>query len=67
MEQQWGTKKTGLESLVDHYRMAFRIPENLNHYSEKDFRSAEKQYLRYCIRTGDCNISMHVGNLQHYN
>ena len=34
MDKQWITKKTGLESLVDRYRMAFRIPENLNYYSK---------------------------------
>jgi len=67
MDNQWITKKTGLESLVDRYRMTFRIPENLNYYSKKDFRSAEKKYLRYCIRTGNCSISVHIGNLQHHN
>lgn len=44
--------RNGLECLLKHLRNSFRIPENLNHYTKKDFRVAEKKYIKYCINQG---------------
>jgi hypothetical protein len=39
----------GLELLIKKYRKKFRISENLNHYSEEDFKNAEKKFLKYVL------------------
>jgi hypothetical protein len=44
----------GIDLLVEKYRQRFRVPENLDHYSETDFHEAERQYLRFCLTTGSC-------------
>ena len=31
------------------YKNIFRIPENLNHYSEKDYRAAERKFLKQAL------------------
>ena len=49
-------KSAGIQLLVDKYRQAFRIPENLNHYSEKDYKTAEKTFLKHAILEGNVNI-----------
>ena len=36
-------QETGLERLVEKYRSQFRIPENLNHYSEEDLPVVDVQ------------------------
>ena len=45
---------TGMDRLVEKYRRQFRIPENLNYYSERDFHRAERAYLRFCLNRGSC-------------
>lgn len=44
----------GIDRIVEKYRQQFRVPENLDHYSENDFHEAERQYLRYCLTNGSC-------------
>lgn len=44
--------KTGLERLIRECRKRFRIPENLNHYSDEDLREAEKKFLKLCLLAG---------------
>ena len=39
----------GIKSLLEIYRALFRIPENLSHYSEKDYRTAERKFLKYAL------------------
>ncbi|RLC32121.1 MAG: hypothetical protein DRH37_01395 [Deltaproteobacteria bacterium] len=39
----------GLKELYRRYRRAFRIPENLAYYSESDFKSAERNFIRYAM------------------
>ena len=39
----------GIKSLVEIYRTLFCIPENTNHYSEKDYRAAERKFLKYAL------------------
>ena len=46
---------SGMDRLVDKYRRQFRIPENYEHYSEDDYQSAERQYLRFCLMRGGCS------------
>jgi hypothetical protein len=45
-------KSTGINRLLQECRKRFRIPENLNYYSEKDFREAEKKFIRLCFIGG---------------
>jgi len=41
--------KSGIQLLLKTYRAMFRIPENRDYYSEKDFRSAERRFLKYAL------------------
>jgi hypothetical protein len=41
---------SGLKSLVAMYRKAFHLPENLNHYTEQDFKSAERQFIKFMLQ-----------------
>ncbi|UCG13590.1 MAG: hypothetical protein JSU72_03685 [Deltaproteobacteria bacterium] len=41
--------KSSIQLLLDRYRAAFRIPENLDYYSEMDYRSAERKFLKYAL------------------
>ena len=42
----------GMEKLTQKYRTIFRVPENLNHYSEKDYQIAERKFLKYALEDG---------------
>lgn len=61
MEKSTG-RQNGIETLLSRHKQSFRIPENLNHYSEADFREAEKKYLKLCITEGRCNLSARASN-----
>lgn len=39
----------GMEQLLRYYRDLFRVPENLNHYSAKDYKIAEKKFVKYAV------------------
>jgi len=39
----------GIKSLVRLYKNIFRSPENLNHYSKRDYRKAERKFLKYAL------------------
>ena len=54
IENQVTAATSGMDRLVEKYRRQFRIPENLNHYSEADFQQAEREYLRFCLGRGTC-------------
>jgi hypothetical protein len=41
--------ETGIKSLVEEYRAAFRIAENLEYYLDEDYKFAEKQFIRYAL------------------
>ena len=58
MDSYHPVDRNGLERLLDRFRNAFRIPENLNHYSKKDFQKAEKKYIKYCINYGMCGVPL---------
>ena len=52
----------GIKQLVQKYKQEFRIPENLNHYAVEDYRAAEKQFVRFCLKNGcvsETNLSRH--------
>jgi hypothetical protein len=40
---------SSIELLLQKYRIMFRAPENLNHYSESDFDIAERKFLKYAL------------------
>jgi hypothetical protein len=44
----------GLQKIIERGKMKFRITENLEYYSEKDFKAAEKKYLKLCVIGGRC-------------
>lgn len=46
------TKDDGLKLLLKKYRKIFRIPENLDYYSEKDYQMAERKFLKYALVQG---------------
>jgi hypothetical protein len=46
------SKNCGLKLLVEKYRKEFQIPENLNFYSEKKYKIAERKYLKYALGMG---------------
>ncbi len=52
---QFPDATNGMDRLVEKYRRQFRIPENLNYYSERDFQRAERAYLRFCLNR-DCRV-----------
>lgn len=48
-----GKENQGIVNLLCYYKKLFRTPENVNHYSEPDFRAAEKKFLKYIL--GGCD------------
>jgi len=47
---------SGIEKLTEQYRAIFRIPENINHYSEKDYQAAERKFLKFALLTGSVPV-----------
>ena len=43
-----------IKELVRRYRKRFRVPENLDHYSKRDYEIAEQKYVKMCITRGKC-------------
>ncbi len=39
----------GIQALLEKYKKIFRIPENLQYYSEKDYKIAERKFLKYAL------------------
>lgn len=46
--------KTGIKLLIKEYKNQFNIPENLDHYSPKDYHKAQKGYVKHCLQNGKC-------------
>lgn len=42
----------GIQRIVSRYKALFRVPENLNFYSEKDLMAAERKFLKFAIMNG---------------
>jgi hypothetical protein len=49
MDNWWNTKN-GMKLQVQKCRDQFRISENSEHYSDRDFREAERKYVKLCLR-----------------
>ena len=49
-------QNTCIQLLLERYRTAFRIPENLEYHSEEDYKKAERRYLKYAIEHGAIEI-----------
>lgn len=47
----------GLQRLIDKLRKEFRIPENVNFYSDEDFLAAERKFLKYALLNGDALVT----------
>jgi hypothetical protein len=52
MGGDYQSKNCGLKLLVEKHRKEFQIPENLNFYSEKKYKIAERKYLKYALGMG---------------
>jgi hypothetical protein len=46
------SQNNGIKLLVEKYRKKFRIDENLNHYSEENFKIAERKFLKFALGVG---------------
>ncbi|MBU0986043.1 MAG: hypothetical protein KKH68_02225 [Proteobacteria bacterium] len=46
----------GIRLLLNKYRRKFRIPENLNYYSESDYQIAERKFLKYALAAGNPGV-----------
>ena len=44
----------GIRRLVEQGRKSFRIPENLEFYSAKDLKRAEKKFIKLCVIEKRC-------------
>jgi hypothetical protein len=51
-------KDLGIRLLLKKYKKNFRIPENLNYYSERDYRMAEKKFIKYALGAG--RVDRHI-------
>ncbi len=47
------SQNSGIKLLVEKYRKKFRIAENFNHYSEENYKIAERKYLKFALGMGD--------------
>jgi hypothetical protein len=47
------SQNTGIKLLVEKYRKQFRIAENMNHYSEENYKIAERKFLKFALGMGD--------------
>jgi hypothetical protein len=54
MEDTGMRRNEGIRRLVEKGRTAFRISENVNFYSEKDYKAAEKKYIKLCVIGQKC-------------
>jgi len=47
-------RNVGIKLLIKKAKKKFRIPENLSFYSEKDYKKAEKKYIKTYVLGGRC-------------
>ena len=48
------TGNTGIKKLIKKGKEQFRINENVSFYSEKDYKRAEKKFIKVCVLGGRC-------------
>ncbi|MBC8392178.1 MAG: hypothetical protein H8E17_06410 [Deltaproteobacteria bacterium] len=49
---------SGIKLLVKKYKAMFRIPENLNFYSEHDYQIAERKFLKFALLEGGFEVQL---------
>ena len=49
-------QNAGIQLLLKKYRNMFKIPENLNYYSQSDYKVAEKKFLKFVLMEGKIEI-----------
>lgn len=54
MEDTHTKRNEGIRLMVEKGREAFRITENLDYYSEKDYKTAEKKFIKLCVIQQRC-------------
>ena len=54
MDMKQSEKNIGIRLLVEKGREAFRIAENINYYSEQDYKTAEKKFIKLCVIQHRC-------------
>ncbi len=42
-------KDVGIKALIKECKKSFQIPENLNHYSAKDYKKAERAFIKQAL------------------
>ncbi len=52
MEKDY-SKDAGIKALIKKYKKSFQIPENLNHYSQKDYKKAERAFIKQALIDGE--------------
>ena len=53
-------QQQGIHLLIKSAKKAFRIPENLDYYSQEDFRKAERKFLQLCVIKGQCPMVINL-------
>ena len=53
MGGNYQSHNSGIKLLVEKYRREFRVAENLNHYSEENYKIAERKFLKFALSIGD--------------
>lgn len=48
------TGNAGIKKLIKKGKKQFRITENVSFYSEKDYKRAEKKFIKACVLGGRC-------------
>jgi hypothetical protein len=46
----------GIRLFIQKCRNEFRRPENIDYYTENDFKEAEKKFVKFCL-TGNPNYN----------
>jgi hypothetical protein len=46
----------GIRLLVQKYRNEFKRPENTDFYTVKDYKKAEKKFVKFCLK-GDTKLN----------
>ena len=54
----------GVKRLLNKYRGQFRVAENLNYYSEENYRIAERKYLKYALKMGEIKLRGESGGFK---
>ncbi len=47
------SKNMGLKRIHKKYRKLFAIPENTEHYSADDYKTAERKFIKYALTHGE--------------